>query len=653
MAFLLAVAVVRFSLTLHLPLDLLDWASHDDGLFIRNAASLASGHWLGDFDELTLAKGPGYPLLLAINAWSGLPLSASHAILQILAIAISTWAVFQLTRSYRFSAVAFLILIFNPVGFLPELQRVFRDQIYWAQALIVFSLFSVLFLAPPRNRWLDVGLSLLAGAFLAWAWLTREEGIWFLPGLLVLAAGALLSNRNNTSGWLATATRTGLAGAAFLSLNLLFMLGNLFAYGSFVGVDFKESNFKAALDALQSVEVGPIEPYLPVPAAARVEIAKHSPTFEPLGVLLAPGGPLSGWGNSGCNLYRSTCGDIGGGWFVWAFREAAARQGYYKSPRIAAENFGRITDEVAMACEEGKLRCRRSWLQYMPVLPDEQWASFPDSAMAISGKIAFLLPPSTAAVRPPPKSATERFSSYWAFLNFPLVNSASEDGSTIVRGWYRDTESQEWPVFQIHNEAGATTPSSLKRNRSPDVAKHFSDDRAGFNRFEITSRCTGDCTIVAATSAGTELSLVLDRDRRLSATYGTATLYVDSVSRELVVEANNSTREFALQVRTTLIHLYELIIPTLMIVGLAAFIAACARAIWIRTLAPVLIVAFGAWILVATRVVLLALIDISSFPATNFSYSAPAIYLAALASILSVAALLSAVGRTRPDTNMR
>ncbi len=45
--------------------------SHDDLLFIRLAQNLAQGQWLGPYDNLTLSKGPFYPLWIAVRIQVG------------------------------------------------------------------------------------------------------------------------------------------------------------------------------------------------------------------------------------------------------------------------------------------------------------------------------------------------------------------------------------------------------------------------------------------------------------------------------------------------------------------------------------------------------------------------------------------------------
>src|SRR5229473_1721983 len=53
---------------------------HDDGTFIDHGRWLAEGKWLGTFNSFTLAKGPGYPIFLAISFWLGVPATFAHAL---------------------------------------------------------------------------------------------------------------------------------------------------------------------------------------------------------------------------------------------------------------------------------------------------------------------------------------------------------------------------------------------------------------------------------------------------------------------------------------------------------------------------------------------------------------------------------------------
>ncbi len=143
-----------------------------------------------------------------------------------------------------------------------------------------------------------------------------------MPGAAVLISGAALitwmrprSPRPPTIAVLSTLCAFGLAMGIFRFVNLT-------AYGSFAGVDSQESNFVGAMQALQNVRVGKPIPYLPVSRPARLKIYEISPAFASLKKYLdPPGTPVWQWG---CAPYPLTCGDIAGGWFFWALRDAVA-----------------------------------------------------------------------------------------------------------------------------------------------------------------------------------------------------------------------------------------------------------------------------------------------------------------------------------------
>ena len=531
----LSISAVRFLLSFNLPLLFLPMQVHDDGLFMRLATNLASGHWLGNFDQFTLMKGPGYPMFLALTGLSGLPVTATHALFEILALLIAGWAAWRLTLSRLVGVLVFVVLAFYPAGFIDNLQRVFRDQIYWAQTLVILSLFSVLLLSPPRTRASQLGLAGAAGLVLGWAWLTREEGIWLLPGLTLLAVGAVFINRAERGRSIAAARNIAVAVAACLAVNGAFMAGNRIAYGSYVGVDFKQRDFTAAVDALQSVDTGSVTPFVPVPAAARSEVAKISPAFQPLAAVLAPGTPLSdGWG-IGCRQFQQGCGDIAAGWFVWALRDAAAVNGYYQSPRIAAQKFGQIAADITEACADGRLHCRRTWISFMPAMTEAQWLSLPRSLLAVAEKVAFVDPPVAFALQSSGNFGDAAFERYWRFLNYPLVTEQVGDPST------------------------------------------------------------------------------------------------------------SSAVSMAIRMRALLARLYGIAVPLVVSVGFLAMLAAIWRIGTGKTQQAsrrILVVALAAWILVVTRIGLIALMDVSTGPVVNFAYTAPANYLALLAAILSIAALV-------------
>ncbi len=153
-----------------------------------------------------------------------------------------------------------LLVLWNPA--LVQLG-INREAIYPAQTVLFIAILThSLFSAAGWRTAATWGA--IAGLVLGWFWLTREEGVWILPAVVMLPLERLLLY----TWWRARNLR--LPATAALSMLCCFGLTivifryiNFTAYGSFVGVDFKEPNFVGACQALQNVRVGKPIPYLP------------------------------------------------------------------------------------------------------------------------------------------------------------------------------------------------------------------------------------------------------------------------------------------------------------------------------------------------------------------------------------------------------
>ncbi len=332
-------------------------------LFISLGRFLAQGKWLGPFNQFTLMKGPGYPAFLALSHWLGISITLAHALFHCAAVLIFVAVAHRFMRSYLLSGLLFALLLWQPTAL--SLLRVLRDRLYFDQLLILLaSLMWMLFAARSNRERAAAGA--VSGAMLGWIWLTREEGLWLVPALAVLFAVSLFHARR------AGALRGFAISAAiflgiFAATQIGFAAANWWAYGKFIGVDFKEANFRRALGALASVHSGETKPDILVSSATRKRIYEVSPAFASLAGDLE-GGMGQGWIKTSCTLQPETCGEIGAGWFMWTLRDATAHAGHYTSPQEASTFYGRIADEIKTACADGRLRCTPQLIPEMPAV---------------------------------------------------------------------------------------------------------------------------------------------------------------------------------------------------------------------------------------------------------------------------------------------
>jgi hypothetical protein len=70
--------------------------------------------------------------------------------------------------------------------------------------------------------------------------------------------------------------------------------------------------------------------------------------------------PANQWRVFACPDPAATVCDYGGGWMVWAIREAAVKTGHFADGRGGQEFFGRLSEQIAAACRDGRLECARS-----------------------------------------------------------------------------------------------------------------------------------------------------------------------------------------------------------------------------------------------------------------------------------------------------
>jgi hypothetical protein len=260
---ILFAAAARFVLILNLPIRILSNDVLGDALHLRLATNLESGVGIGEFNQFSLVKGPGYPLFLAATNFSGLPLSVAHALFQTAAITAVAWTAFRLTRSRSGAEATFIALAFCPVGI--ALHRVLPEQIYWAQTLLAFSLLAILLYAPPHGRFSAVVLAGLTGLVFGWASLTDEGSGWLFPACAVLSVGAILAKRYSREKLLALARNFCVAAAFFVAVNVAFLTTNLNVYGSRTSnTQWLPRNLVAAVETVWHPDLAATTPFCSV-----------------------------------------------------------------------------------------------------------------------------------------------------------------------------------------------------------------------------------------------------------------------------------------------------------------------------------------------------------------------------------------------------
>ncbi len=379
------VALAYIFLMANVPLVFIPGAPLDDALFVKGGGYIASGHWLGPYSNFTLAKGPVYPLFVALNWVIGLPILVAQAI-------VYAGATFCLVRGLRpwlraeaLTLGVYVLLLLNPATYAVANLRVMREGLYVSLTLLLFGL--ALHWCHRRGRaWRDrVVLAVWFGIAFGLFWCLREEGLWIMPTLLLGIAALALAElarhggplqqrfRQARAALLRDSKLAGVAAAGAIGIWCAFATANYAVYGVFDVVEVKQREFVAAYGALARIRVEETPANVVVPRLARQKAYAVSAAAAELAPVL-DGEIASIMAGPGCAYYHvEPCdNELRSAWFIWALRDAAFLAGHYRSAPEARAFYGRIAAEINAACDAGKLECRPPRATLAPVFTPAQ-----------------------------------------------------------------------------------------------------------------------------------------------------------------------------------------------------------------------------------------------------------------------------------------
>lgn len=454
----LLLTALKLWLTRAQPVYAIGPAVHDDRLFLLLAESIVQGQWLGPYSQMTLAKGPFYSIWVATLFTLGIPFGLGVQLAYAGACALLARALRPAIHSGATLLAIYLFLLWNPMSFEgPTLGRVIRQQIYTPLELGIFAGLIALYARRSHGLRQQLPWALLAGFSFGCFWLAREESIWIIPSVMLLAAGAVYWAYRSLRGdgprmikSLAVAVLSGLLPIGLVSLE------NYREYHWFGTCEIRSSEFKDAYGAMVRVKVGPNLPFVAVTRQAREAMYAVSPTFA----LLQPyfeGEFGTGWAEASTGMTRRPADErqIGSGWQLWALRDCAAAAGYHQSAHGALNFYRRMADEINQACDDGRLPAHPRRSGFLPIWKDGQWR---DVVRTVWDFTDFVVSYKSFAVQPPPSIGTDddvllfrdltrdRLTTVPAGTNFILPTQAALDSWKLAR--LRDIGEAQRPLLR-------------------------------------------------------------------------------------------------------------------------------------------------------------------------------------------------------------
>lgn len=352
--FALLAILTKLYLIAPLPLHAIETANLDDLLFIRLAEFLRNGEWLGPFNEKTLSKGAFYPIFIALNSFTDIPLKISEYFLYVFAVVLLVVSFYKQSASKFLLFLLFLVLIFNP--YVEVINRVLREGIYTSLLVLIIACFSCLFHFQERSKLLVGLISFLLGLSLFAFWNTREEGICILPSLLLLTGYLLYQTIRSKK--ISNRLLSGLMMILFLPISLMLHHSlkskNKRHYGEAITCDMTTDYQSETFQAMHRVEsVGEKINRVGFNNKTRRLLYNNIPSLKNLSHYLERD-PLA---KTGCDHYPETCNEMVTGWFVWSFRKSIYKYGHFENATTYKNYLNKITTEINQACAKGTLKC--------------------------------------------------------------------------------------------------------------------------------------------------------------------------------------------------------------------------------------------------------------------------------------------------------
>lgn len=350
-------------------------AMHDDRLFVVQAYAILNGQWLGDYNELTLIKGPAYPMWLALLNYFQLPLIQTQALFYIFACALLAFAVNNYLKKPYFAILCFTVLALN----IEAITRIVRMNLYTPLVLCCFGLLLMLF-GTIKHKLSFLCSACTLGLVISAFWLTREEGVWLIPAL-ALGLGFILYTicRSEDINRSEKIIKSLIIAVPILiplgSINILKTI-NYFHYRSFNTSEIQSSDFKAFYGSLTRVRQNNPKHLVPINKQGLSRLYQISPTFNQLKPFMQTN---KAWVNASCNEYPHLCGEIAGGWLIWAIRDAMAKAGYFENGSKAESFYQQVQAEITNACQSQEITCLAQRNTLMPRLTQYAYFAIYDS----------------------------------------------------------------------------------------------------------------------------------------------------------------------------------------------------------------------------------------------------------------------------------
>ena len=347
------ITLFRIMVALKIPLFLQADAYYDDYLYVLYSKSLMRFQWLGNFSELTLAKGCSFSFFLLFNYILGIPYSLALIITYIFSIVIFLKSIKKIISNKYFLFFTYIYLLFSPVMLHSEnIQKVYRGGILISFSLLVISgvigIYTRINDSKKKNLFKYI---LLTTVSLSYFWFLKEDSIWIMPfvlgGLFFTIIDIVKNKKEDNKKIIVT-----IIPLVFLLFSItVYKSINYIKYGEYTITDRNGTYFKEVISDLLQIEDKNSNKDHWITKKMLNEAYEVSPTLSKI---------KKEMDLEYNDVWIDEDGEIVGDIVYWVIKDAAKKSGIYNNGGKEVNNYyKKVHNELVSAFNSGKIKRKK------------------------------------------------------------------------------------------------------------------------------------------------------------------------------------------------------------------------------------------------------------------------------------------------------
>ena len=560
---IILLCIIKQLIAASLPIFARDAQGPDQYKLLVDAENIFNGLYIENnvYDIFTLFKRAiSFPIFLALCHWLGIPYMAGYTLLYTLSCLIALYAFMQISKNKVLHVIAFAIMLFCPFSYDYIVQMVYNLSFTAPIAIAAISCLFLAYFKRNESNGVVFGWNLLAALNLSAIWLNREDSIWIVP---LISCFILVVGISEFSNWRKNKKLYKLI--IFLIPAFIVILSdatlsciNYKKFGIYTTNDYTTTNFERAYNSILKVEQDYFPEKCSIAKGTLEKIYVVSPALNELKPYMDEFYELGSYDKGGV----IDDGEIDDALMNIALRDAASKCGYYKDAITANEFWGKVSEEIEEAFDNGLLQSRS--MAFFGSTLHHPWRSNAGYASKwIHAATELMIDDVKHTLAGPQlvynyveKEVTDRYES------ITLDYSVDPPKSVItLAGWLYLTDGTEDYSLQLVDGNGNVI-SELEWRESPDIANEFIAHTSNC-RFSIKTELGSieDVWIRINMQDGSHQDILCTNDK----SYEGVAYYFDVIDRSIKTDADEAYALQRIAKATRITNLYKFFSPFLII----------------------------------------------------------------------------------------